>query len=147
MKKRSIALILLILSILTAATYTAYHHPWIKTSDCLKAPEAHDGRLVTRYEEPVVGHIYADGFQLLQKNEPSIRVYSDTTGLRSGEYISLTATFHREGYLRAVSFRIARHRRYKIWLSVLPVILIGLGLLHYYRIQWNPFQIELREHA
>ena len=147
MKKRSVALIILFSSILMASYYTVHHHPWIKTSDCLKAPEAYDGRLVTHYEESMVGQIYADSFQLLQKGEPPIRVYSDTAGLRTGEYISMTATFHKSGYLKAVSLRIARNRRYKIWLSVLPVVFIGLGLFRYYRIRWSPFQIELRDHA
>lgn len=127
--------------------YGAHFHPWIETSDCLEHPDEYDGKLVTLYSEPMIGDIYSDGFQLLQKHMPPIRVYSDTTGLRTGEFIGLRATFHREGYLKAVSFRVARNRRYKIWLSVVPVVFIGIALLHFFRINWKPFQIELRTHA
>ena len=147
MPQRIIKISILLFLLLALSYYGAHFHPWIETSDCLDRPGEYDGKLVTLYSEPMIGEIYSDGFQLLQKHRPPIRVYSDTTGLHTGEFIGLRATFHREGYLQAVSLRVARNRRYKIWLSILPVIFIGIALLHFFRINWKPFQIEQRKHA
>jgi len=142
------ALILLLLAFLIALSfYSTNIHPWIHLNQCLENPSKYDGQQVTIYREPRIGEIYPDGFQLLQERGPSIRVYADTAGLRPGEYIGLTATFHKEGYLHVVKLLISKKRRYKIWLSVLPVLLIGGMFVRYYRLRIKPFQIELRKHA
>jgi hypothetical protein len=147
MKKRFIYISLLLLGLFSLSYFSVHDHPWISVADCLGNPEKYDGAVITSYYEPKIGEIYADGFELLQKHYPSIRVYADTTGLIKDEYVGLKAVFHKAGYLKAVDLIVARKRREKIWISVLPVILIGVLLLRHFRLNWKPLQIELKKHA
>jgi hypothetical protein len=144
---RTIHLIVLGITLFSLSFYSAHFHPWIGLNDCLQNPQKYDGQLVTSYNEPMIGEIYSDGFQLIQKQVPSIRVYSDTTDLSTGEYVGIRAVFHREGYLVATNLKVARNRRSKIWLSVIPVLIICSFLMYYYRFNMKTFQIELRKHA
>ena len=147
MKIRSLYIFLLLLGLFSLSYFSVHHHPWISVADCLEDPEKYDGAVVTSYHEPIIGEINADGFNLLQKHNPSIRVYADTTGLIKGEYVGLKAVFRKEGYLKKVELIVARKRREKIWISILPTILIGFLLLKYFRLNRSPFQIELNKHA
>ncbi len=147
MKKRFSYISLLLLGLFSLSYFSVHDHPWISVADCLGNPEKYDGTVITSYYEPKIGEIYTDGFELLQKHYPSIRVYADTTGLIQGEYVGLKAIFYEEGYLKAVDLIIAKKRREKIWISVLPTILIGILLLKYFRLNWKPLQIELKKHA
>jgi hypothetical protein len=147
MKIRSLYIFLLFLGLFSLSYFSVHYHPWISVADCLENPDKYDGAEVTNYHEPLIGEIYADGFDLLQKHNPSIHVYSDTAELIEGEYIGLKAIFHKEGYLKVVDLVVARKRREKIWISILPVILIGFLLLKYFRLNRSPFQIELNRHA
>lgn len=147
MKNRFTAIATLMILIVCLSFYSRYFHPWISVTDCLRDPEAYNGRIVSRYREPKVGTIYPDGFELLQRDGPCIRVYSDTTGLLSGEYIGMEAVFHKEGYLKAASIQLTTKRRHKIWISVFPVLLTGFLLVRNFRFNYRKFRIELRENA
>lgn len=144
---RTIILLVIGITLISLSFYSAHFHPWIELKDCLQNPQKYDGQLVTSYKEPMIGEIYPDGFQLIQKQVTSIRVYSDTTGLSTGEYVGIRAVFHKEGYLVATNLKIARNRRVKIWISVIPVLIICSFLTYYYRLNIKTLQIELRKHA
>ena len=147
MKKRIVLILTLFIILCLLCIYTGLAHPWISIEECLKNPKKYDGRLITEYWEPQIGKIYSNGFQLIQRHAPSIRVYCDTTGLQSGEFVGLKAHFHDKGYLTAEQAFVATNRRYKIWLSVIPVFLILFLFLYYYRINLKKFQFELRNNA
>ena len=147
MSKRFILFSILLTALFGLCFWGRYFHPWIDTTQCDRNPATCDGLLVIHFSEPMIGEIYKDGFLLLQKNKQPIRVRSDTTGLIPGEFIGLSAIYHREGYLETVSLEIARNRRYKIWLSVIPLGIVIFALIRCFRINLNPFQIELRTHA
>ena len=144
---RWIFICLLVVLIVLLSFYSVNHRPWIHLKDCLENPEKCDGKLVTDYNEPRIQEIYSDGFLLEQRLIPSIRVYSDTTNLITGEYIGLQAIFHKEGYLEATIVRIAKNREEKIWVSVLPVLFVGFLFFRYYRFNIKKCQFELRKHA
>ena len=67
--------------------------------------------------------------------------------LKEGEFVGMRAIFHREGYLEAVALHVAKRRREKIWISVLPVFLVGFLFIRNFRFNLKSFQIELRKHA
>ena len=144
---RWIFILLLLTMMILLSFYGARHHPWIHIKDCLQDPVQYDGKLVTDFSEPMIGEIYADGFTLLQKQVPPIRIYSDTTGLIQGEYVGLRGIFHKEGYITASIVGIAKNRKEKIWISVLPVFFVGILFIRQYRFNINKCQIELKEHA
>ena len=111
---------------------SAFHHPWLSLNECLEEPEKYDGRQVTQMQEPTIGPVFGDGFLLRQKRGPSIRVTCDTSGLVQGEFIGITAVFHKEGYLDRARFQVAYGRREKIAVSTVPALLIvGLFLWNF----------------
>ena len=136
-----------ILTILTGILcyYSARCHPWTDLKSCLNDPEAFDLRVVEQFDEPVIGKLLPDGFMLHHRQGPPVRVYADTTGLVQGEYIGMKAVFHREGYLEALSLRVARNRRYKIGLSMIPVIIIGILFIRVFR--WDTHSVHWEERA
>ncbi|MBN2031575.1 hypothetical protein JW824_15190 [bacterium] len=147
MRLRWIFIFLIVVAIIYLSFYGVNHRPWIHIKDCLEHPDQYDSKLVTEFDEPRVGEIYADGFLLIQKRIAPILVYSDTTDLVQNEYVGLQAIFHKEGYLKATSVCIAKNREEKIWISVLPVFFVGILFIRYFRFNVTKFQIELRKHA
>ena len=142
-------LILPALLILTAVLcfYSKLGHPWIGLGDCLADTKACQGRMITKYQEPLIGEIYADGFELIQRRLPAVRVYADTTGLRTSEFVAMRAIFHEEGYLEAEFAVVQEKRRQKIWMSVLPVMLVFALLFRGFRFNLRKMQIEIRGHG
>ncbi len=147
MQKRFIIMFFLLTVIVSVSYYGAHHHPWIHIKECLEYPEKYDGKLVTDYDEPTIGEIDADGFMLVQRQIPTIRVFADTTGLIRGEYIGMHAIFHKEGYLEALSIHMAKNREEKIWVSIPPVLFVGFLFILHFRFNFRKLQIELRKHA
>lgn len=143
MKNRCFIILLLLLALAGLCYFGGTHTPWLKLSTCLKQPEKYDGRLVTYIREPRIEKITSDGF-ILSHGEGFIPVQADTLGLKENEYIGLTAVYHQEGYLEAVHLAIARNRRYKIILSVFPVILVAVLFFRNFRINWKEKQIEIK---
>lgn len=147
MKKRWVYILITTVIIILLCIFYKYHVPRISVAECLQNPETYEGCMITEYWEPKIGSIYSDGFLLQQRHAPSIRVYCDTSGLISGEFVGLRAFFHKEGHLQAVRAGVARNRKYKIWLSAIPVLFIGFFFFRYFRINIKNFQIELKENA
>ena len=147
MKKRIITITGLLLCLILLAAYSAYNHPWLELNTCLSNPEKYDGQTVIKFREPLIGKIYDDGFQLIQRHGPSIRVYADTTGLIPNKFIAMKAVFRKEGYLEALSLHVSSNRRYKIVLSVIPVIFIVMLILKHFHINLKKIQIEGRKDA
>jgi hypothetical protein len=129
-------------SLLFLSLYTHFKHPWIDLEKCLKDPERYHGREVTDFREPRIGEIKADGFILNQRNGSSIFVKADTTGLEQGAYIGLIARFHKDGYLKAIKYRIAKKRKMKIVISIIPVIIVAILLITSFRIDMNTLSIK-----
>lgn len=127
--------------------YGRFHNPWLGLEECLKDPQRYDGRIVNEFREPRIQSIVAGGFILAQRDGPSIRVVGSMTGLKIGEYVGLNAVFHKEGYLEAVAFRMARNRREKMALSLIPAVLVLVLLAVDFRIQRHPPAITRRNHA
>ncbi len=129
--------ILMIVSSLTLLSllciHFAHHSPWLSLDACLKNPEKFDGELVTSFREPRISEIYSDGFLLTQKAGDSIKVLSDTSGLVINKYVGLSATFHKEGHLKAIHLKVSENRRYKIGLSIIPVLLIAFLFFRFFK--------------
>jgi len=143
MKNQWITIAFLTFLLFGLCVYGRYFHPWISLSDCLNDPEKYDGQVVSSFDEPVIGKIHADGFELIHKAGPPLYVYADTSGLKTGEFVALTARFHKEGHLTAIRAAVAYRRREKMAVSVIPVIFVGILFFRHFRIR--VFQIELKE--
>ncbi|RKY82772.1 hypothetical protein DRQ07_00330 [candidate division KSB1 bacterium] len=145
--KRFLYILISIVVLTGLAIYNYNAHPWIDVAQCMNDPENYDGKIVEKFREPMIGKILNDGFILKQKHGQSIRVYADTSGLKTGEYLGLTARFHKEGYLEAVKIKVSKYRRYKIWLSVIPVFFVLFLLIFNLKFNWKKFYFELKNNA
>jgi hypothetical protein len=144
MTKRILTFFLLLFLLGGLSYYGTLNPPWLKLTSCLEDPEKYDGSLVTYFSEPRIQEITASGF-ILHTTSGTIPVLSDTSGLRQGEYIGLTAIYHKAGYLTATRWVISKNRRYKIILSVIPVCLVAFLFFRTFR--WNRrFEFEV-QHA
>jgi hypothetical protein len=141
----ALAALCIVLGLLSG--YSAFHHPWLSYRDCVSDPVRHDGRLVGEFHEPLIGEIRRDGFELLQRGEAPVFVFADTTGLISGEFVSLKAVFHKDGSLTATVAVVASRRREKMILSLFPAVLILLLFFKYFRFIPKRFEFEPRSHA
>jgi hypothetical protein len=128
-------------------SYGARHHPWLSYGECLANPGACDGRLVAGFREPMVGAIRSDGFELMQRGFRPVFVKTDTAGLKKGEFISLRAVFHKQGYLTATVAKIASRRREKMGLSLIPAVLGCVLFFRRFRFRPRRMEFEVRSGA
>jgi hypothetical protein len=137
--------IICILSVILAGLclYGSIHRPWLSLDTCLAHPEKYDGSLVTYMSEPSIDEITPDGF-ILRFHGGRIPVYSDTTGLRINEYVGILATFHKEGFLTAEKIVIAKNRRYKILLSLIPALMIVILFINQFKFSFRDIRIDTR---
>lgn len=147
MNARVLGLICIPILLFLLAFHSARTYPVLSLNDCMEDPDAYDEQIVSWYNEPMIGEIYNDGFLLVQGQGPSIRVLADTAGLIPGKFIGMVSVFHEEGYLESKKLVVARNRRYKIWLSVIPVFIVGFLLLKTIRINWKKGNLELKDDA
>jgi hypothetical protein len=138
-----------ILAVVTAGlcVRSAFFHPWLSLKACMDHPLIHDGRRVTQFREPKIGTIFADGFLLNQKRGSSIRVFCDTTGLVQGDYVGITGVFHKEGYLDGAVLQIARERREKIAISIIPAVVVCFIFIWQFRWNWRKCLLEPKKRA
>jgi len=92
--------------------------------ECLLEPEKYEGRELIVKNDAVIGEIFEDKFEIVQHNK-KIMVRGVTESLKSNEFVSLRATFHKEGYLTVKEMHVHRYRRLKIAISILPVMIVG----------------------
>ncbi|MBN2103737.1 hypothetical protein JW835_06830 [bacterium] len=143
MSSRFFILFVLIILLTGLCYYGGTHTPWLKLSTCLEHPEKYDGQRVTYIREPKIEKVTPEGF-ILNHGGDTLPVIADTTGLKANEYIGLVAIFHKEGYLEAVDMVISKNRRYKILLSVIPVLLTAFLFFRSFKINWKTMQFEMK---
>ena len=104
--------------------------------ECLLNPEKYDGRELIVKNEAITGEIFKDTFEI-QQNNTKIMAIGATDNLKSNEYISLRATFHKEGYLTVKELHLHRYRRLKIVISIVPVFLVGWIFFRKYKLYFQ----------
>ncbi len=119
------------------SVYGRLHHPWISYRECVRDPGRCRGRVIESFREPMIGPIGPDGFTLLQRGEKPVFVHADTTGLKSGEYTGLKAVLREDGSLEAARIVVARGRREKMIISLIPAALIVLLFLIRFRFDFR----------
>jgi len=91
--------------------------------ECLLDPDRSDGRELIVKSGAMTGKIFNDTFEIVQ-NDKKIMVIGDTNGLKSNEYVSLRATFHKGGYLTVNEMHVHKYRRLKIAISIIPTMAV-----------------------
>lgn len=125
--------------------FGATRNPWVTLNEALARPNQYDGRVINLFIYPKIERVTADGFDIIEAGKPLIHVFGDTTGLKVGEYVGLQAIFHKEGYLVAIRAEIAKRRRYKVFLSLIPVLVVGFLFFRSFRFDIRKGQFEVRD--
>jgi len=100
--------------------------------ECLLSPEKYDNRELIVKNEAKTGEIFKDKFEILQGDD-KITVVGPTEELKRNEFVTMRATFHKEGFLTVKEMHVHRFRRLKMVISILPVILVGWIFFRRYR--------------
>ncbi len=123
----------LLLALLLALVYYGYRaYPEIRLADCLKDPARYDGTLITVGTEATVEQLLPDGFLVRQMGRV-VRVIGDAGDAKPGDFVRFRARFHREGYLTLQHLYVAKARRAKVAVSILPVLLVAVLVVKTYR--------------
>lgn len=126
------------------AAYGYLLNPVGKLSKCLANPDLYDGQLIGVGTEAKVVELLPEGF-IIQELGQRIRVVGDPPDASPGDYIRIRAVFHKEGYLELERSYVAKGRRAKIFVSIVPALLVIFLLFRTYRIDWR--HLLFRERA
>lgn len=125
--------------LLVALTYYGYRaFPEIRLVDCLRDPARYDGTLITVGTEATVERVLPDGFLVRQMGRV-VRVIGDAGNPRPGDYVRFRARFHQEGHLSLAQLYVAKRRRAKVGVSILPVLLVVALVVKTYRFDPHRF--------
>lgn len=103
--------------------YGKTYYPGITLSLCLTDPERYDGQFVEVGNGAIVQDISSNGFIIKQMGK-QIKVQGNSENVIAGKYIYLYAIFHSPGWLEAKKIHVADKRQMKIWISILPIVVI-----------------------
>ena len=121
--------------------YGKENDPTITLQMCLKEPRRYDNAIIEVGTEATVDSLTKDGFILKQMGK-KIKVVGSDKDLKTGEYISLLAVFHNEGWLELKKIHVAKNRRLKILTSLLPVLLVFYFFFRHYRFHCQTFEFR-----
>jgi hypothetical protein len=125
--------VVLLLCLLATLTYYGYRaYPEVRLVDCLRDPERFDGVSITVGTEATVGQILEDGFVVRQMGR-LVRVQGDPGDARVGDFVRLQAQFHKDGHLTLQRLYVAKKRRAKLAISLLPALLVAVLVVRSYR--------------
>lgn len=109
-----------------------------------------EGRQVKISDEPVVESVATDSF-IVRSRGFRLRVSGRVSTDDVGRFVYVRGIFRRpaasaewDGIINPAEHHVARGRRAKIWLSVIPVVWITVLLLRHFRIDTTRWSIEPR---
>ncbi len=115
---------------LTLYGYRAY--PELRLSACLQDPLRYDGAQLIVGNEATVQSLLPDGFVIHQMGR-SLRVLGNPGEAQVGDFVRMQVTFHKEGHLTLHRLYVAKKRRAKVAVSLLPALLVAGLCIRAYR--------------
>ncbi len=135
-------ILILAFSLVALIWYGHSRYPAITLQMCLADPDRYDGTTIVVGNEATVSQNVEDGFYIRQMGR-EVKVITESS-FDIGEFIILQAVFHKPNLLFAEKIRIAKKRRWKIWLSVIPAIAVCAFFIKRYRFNTRNFYFEER---
>ena len=139
---RLIRIIIYIAALTGLILYGNSHFPAITLQMCLENPARYDGTSITVGNEATVHKVTNDGFIIKQQGQLIPVKSARIKGLRPGVFINFSAVFHKPGWLQAGEVYVMKQRRIKIWVSVIPVIMIVILFFRHFRFDFKNRQFE-----
>ncbi|MBN1997698.1 hypothetical protein JW935_09110 [candidate division KSB1 bacterium] len=140
--KRPVRIILYLSVMLGLFIYGKVKNPAVTLQMCLNNPQKYDGCEIKVGGEAKVAELTRDGFTIVQMGR-KVPVKGCVPNLKPNEFVNMWVIFHKDGWLELQEIYVAVQRRSKIYLSVLPVLLITGLFLYYFK--FNLRQIEICE--
>jgi hypothetical protein len=104
-----------------------YSCPYPDLAEMLGNPQKFAGQQVAVFIEARIVERTADGFILAQRGH-RLRVLADVKEAARGEFVAVQGVFQPPDRLQAEAIRLAQGRRWKIAVSVIPVLLLAVLL-------------------
>jgi len=141
---RILKVLVLALVLLALSLYGKFFDPTITLQMCLQNPQKYDGALIEIGTETTVKEILADGFTIEQMGKV-VKVAGKTENISPNKFVSLQVVFHKGPWLELKKSHIAKYRRLKIAVSVIPALFIFFLFLREYTFRFKRFEfIERR---
>ena len=134
--KRISALLLLPVVMILLSIHGQRNDPSINLRKCLQDPIRFDLQTITIGTETTVKKIEDDHFVISQIGA-DLKIFGTCPEMRENDFVQLVGVFHKEGWLELESCYVARYRRIKIWISIFPIIFVGVIFLKEWRWQWS----------
>jgi hypothetical protein len=134
--------------IVAMCVYRVRVHPDTTLRGILSDPSAFDGREVDLVSEGVVASVSAQGFVLSELGrEIAVRAPVDPEDV--GRYVHVRGTFHAErpgapAWIEPAALHVHKGRRWKIWLSLAPLVWVAWLLASSFRLDRARLALELR---
>lgn len=126
-----------LLLVLVGLIYYGYrNNPAVTLQMCQNDPLRYDQKEIDVGTEAKVVEVLPDGF-LLKEMGRTIRVKGDHQNVSQGDSVRMQAVFHKEGYLELKRLHVAKGRRLKIFISIVPALLVLFFLFRTYRFDWH----------
>ncbi|MDZ7289198.1 MAG: hypothetical protein ONB44_11655 [candidate division KSB1 bacterium] len=100
-----------------------YSCPYPDLAEILANPKKFAGQRVAIFIEARIVEQTEDGFILMQRGK-RLRVHCEVKEAPVGEYVAVAGIFDPPDHLRADGLRLARDRRWKMSISVVPLLLL-----------------------
>jgi hypothetical protein len=123
--------------------YGKLYYPAVTLPMCLKNPDKYDGLEIGVGSEAKVVSV-TDGWFTIRQLGVEVEVRGSAPDIRPDEYIIMEAVFHREGWLEMTRVYVAVQRRYKIFISVAPVVVVFILLVFTYRFNFSTMEFQER---
>ena len=138
---------LICLVFLVALCLYSYCHPGVlePTAAMELGPEA-IGREVQVGFRGRVTAVNNDGFDIDQQGEP-FRVLTEEAGAEVGNLISLRGSWLGDRTIKAERWHATKHRSWRVWVSIPPMILAFWLLHRTFRWNWRQWQLEAKSES
>ena len=112
--------------------YGKQYNPTVTLQMCLQNPHQYDGILLNVGGEAKVAAVSEGRFTIEQLGK-RIEVVGFHPEIKPDEFVMLEAVFHQEGWLELRRVYVAVFRRYKIYVSLLPLVIVFILFLRSFR--------------
>ena len=113
--------------LLLLCVWADYSCPYPELAEILGEPQKFAGQQVAIFIEARVVDRTEDGFILAQRGQ-HLRVRTNVKEAPLGEFVAVQGVFQPPNYLQARAIHLAQGRRWKIAVSVIPVLLLAVLL-------------------
>ncbi len=144
--RRLLTIIALSLALAGLTWYGHHNNPSVSLKMCVDESLKYDGKEIEIGMDAKVAKVFPDNF-IIQQLGVKMRVEGDPLNASPGDFIRLKAVFHKEKYLEVVRLYVEKGRRYKIIISIFPVLLVIFLFLKTYKFDWQTLVFYRRSHA